>query len=82
MPEDGDPCLAGQARRRIRDATATKGCRDVRGEGRELDQLTFLELRVGGDERMTLASEITAPLEERRRGFDHGLLAQRTPMRP
>jgi len=74
-PEDGDPCLAGQARSRIGDAAATERFADRRGGGSELDQLAFLELRVGGDERMAVASELAALLEQSRGGFERREMA-------
>jgi hypothetical protein len=58
------PRFAGQAGGGLRDASATQRLGDARREGGELDQLTLLEVGVGGDERVPLPGELPSLLED------------------
>lgn len=68
-PEDGDPHLGGQAGGRLSDAAPAQYACHGRGEYRELDQLAFPQLRVGGDNGLPLPRAVAALPKQRAGGF-------------
>ena len=83
-PEDRDPRLRGEARGRFPDAALAQRPGERRGDRGELDQLAFLELRVGGDDGLAPAGEFAAlsqhaggRIERRGHGIEWGRVTGR-----
>jgi hypothetical protein len=68
--EHGDPHLGGQTRVRVSDPAPAQRVGEGRGQRRELDQLTFLQLSVGADDRLALPGEAAALLMKTSSGLE------------